>query len=819
MEIAPALAPSRRHLESSFLGTGVAVDAGPRSASLDIMFLHSGASLHGHEYSDRPAPPAGQLHTYRRTPLLRSAFAPPKPRPASLDAARPPPAAEPRRPFSDVLVVPRLPEPVVRFLEPEDNETAMATPPPAATEDAISIMSGSEFSDGSQPSEAATETSTRRRRSRASSRASARKTTTTLALAYPAPRFAGKKRVVQKVAPKLFLQLQEVSLNRRPKPVIDVFPSSRIAGPVIAPRLAKRFPGLFGPKGELGSADVVLMRSEDYDTVSEDVDSEDEEGRLEQRQPVAVLSPVRKSDQTEIVLGDGSVWVAQPLPTGSFDFVRTDERGNTTTARWARRPVSKTTAAQPSTDPAARAGRATPESDVKYTFSIINPDSRRHPVMATLTPQFLDIHDTYTSVSTSSGRYPPCRPLSRSVTVSVAQQQSANANTTPTKPSPLARAVSTSAASERAAETDARRSVVQVQTPPAPNPGGERTTHPVDEATKLLISVTAVFLALESGWSPYFRPHSHAVAAAAAADHHPAADSSIASSNTAADRPSSSSRCRPSRNTRRHSSDDYTAETTSPHLSQTFRKGCSDDSPLQSFVSASPAAAAAAPAPWWEAAATMTQSLPSPSTQATTTPTRPPQRRATSTGAAFMQRARMASAQQQQQVQVQQAVFESSDSEPQMQLQHQQQPAKQQRRSRVLSSGSRTETDRDRARARHSMPPGMSSPFPPTTTTPLPGSETVPVDARDLTPVRQQQQQPGKNRGRKTQSAYYPANPPAAAAVTVRSDAGGAVELVAPVMAVGDGRRGTGIERVGFGGRLRSVGQWFRRLGHASHSH
>lgn len=679
----------------------------------------------------------------------------------------------------------------------------MATPPPAATEDAISIMSGSEFSDGSQPSEAATESSTRRRRSRASSRASARKTTTTLALAYPAPRFAGKKRVVQKVAPKLFLQLQEVSLNRRPKPVIDVFPSSRIAGPVIAPRLAKRFPGLFGPKGELGSADVVLMRSEDYDTVSEDVDSEDEEGRLEQRQPVAVLSPVRKSDRTEIVLGDGSVWVAQPLPTGSFDFVRTDERGNTTTARWARRPVSKTAPAQPSTDPAARAGRATPESDVKYTFSIINPDSRRHPVMATLTPQFLDVHDTYTSVSSSSGRYPPCRPLSRSVTVTVAQQQSANANTTPTKPSPLTRAVSTSAAE---LESDARRSVVQVQTPPAPNPGGERTTHPVDEATKLLISVTAVFLALESGWSPYFRPHH---TAAIAADHHPAADSSIASST---DRPSSSSRCKPSRNTRRQSSDDYTADLTSPSVSQTFRKGCSDDSPLQSFVSASPAVA---PAPWWESATTTTQSLPAPSTQATT-PTRPPQRRATSTGAAFMQRARMASAQQQ--VQQQAAVFESSDSEPQPAKQVQQQ----RRRSRVLSSGSRTETDRDRdrARARHSMPPAMSSsPFPPTTTTPLPDAPVSRDDARDLTTVRQQQHQPGKNRGRKTQSAYYPATPPPAAAVTVRSDANGAVGLVAPVMAVGDGRRGTGAERTGFGGKMRSLGQWFRRLGHASHSH
>ncbi|OIW24401.1 hypothetical protein CONLIGDRAFT_691688 [Coniochaeta ligniaria NRRL 30616] len=729
------------------------------------MFLHSGASLHGHEYSSDRPPAAGQ-HTYKRSPLLRSAFATPKPRPASLDAARPPTAAGPRRPSSDF--VPRLPEPVVRFLEPEDKETLASM-----TEDAVSIMSGSEFSDGSQPSEAATVTpseapSSRRRRSRASSRASRK--TTTFALAYPAPRFAGKKRVLQKVAPKLFLQLQQVSLDRRPRPVLDVFPSSRIAGPVIAPRLAKRFPGLFGPKGELGSADVVLMRSEDYDTVSEDVDSEDEEGRLEQRQPVAVLSPVKKSEQTEIVLEDGSVWVAHPLPTGSFDFVRTDEHGNTTTARWARRPVSKTAPA--STDPASIANRITPESDVKYTFSIINPDSRRHPVMATLTPQFLDIQDTYTSVSTSSGRYPPCRTLTRSATVNVAQQQSSN--TTPTKP-PLARAVSTSAAEQ---QLDARR----VQTP---EPHTERTTHPVDESTKLLISVTAVFLALESGWSPYFRPHAHHPAA----DHHhpPAADSSMTSSTTTTDRPAS--RCKPPRNNRRNSySDDYIADLPP-------QKGNSrDHSPVPSF------ATPLAPAPWWESP----QSPPPPPLSATTThrssqtPThRPPPRRATSTGAAFMQRARIASAQH----------FESSDSEHGGATSKARRPAAQR------------EKERDRATARHSMPPPSEHGL-------LEVDMVVVTVGQNGVGDTNARPHSRKDRERKVQSAYYPASPPM---VTVQSDGARGVELVAGLglasqvtlemnsryqhqapATVVEGRRGS--ER-GFGGRMRSLGHWFRRLG------
>lgn len=755
------------------------------------MFLHSGASLHGHEYSDRPAP-AGQ-HTYKRSPLLRSAFAAPKPRGFSLDGARPPAAVETRRPFSELI--PRPPEPVVRFLEPDDKERP-ATP---MTEDAVSVMSGSETSGGSQPSEAATvapSEASKRRRSRVSSRV-ARKTTT-LALAYPAPRFAGRKRMLQKVAPKLFLQLQEVSLNKRPKPVIDVFPSSRIAGPVIAPRLAKRFPGLFWPKGELGSADVVLMRSEEYETVSEDVDSEDEEGRLEQRQPVAVLSPVKRSGQTEIVFGDGSVWVAQPLPRGSFDFVHTDEHGNTTTARWARRPASKTATAPAGPDAAPKAGRTTPPepADLRYTFSIINPDSRRHPVMATLTPQFLNIQETYTSVATSSGRCPPCRPCSRSVSVTVAQELRSNGmSARPT----MSR--SESAASPTGQELDARG----VQTP---EPDSERTTHPVDEATRLLISVTAVFLALESGWSPYFRPHTHP-----APKHNPVADPHVATS------PVTDTLCRSSlpRNRRRNGSDGHQAEIlmrgsilSSPG-SLANPQG-RDQSPVRSFVT-SPASAA-----WWETA----QPPPSASIQCgSQTPTRTaPARRATTTGAAFMQRARIASAAQQ---------AESSDSEHQ--------PTRSRhRRPRLLSGGSQTEKDRDIALSRHSI--GIpSSPALPAAEVASPwwtdnkavvnGGPTDPHDTPTPASPTRLRPHPHPRRQGEMHAAYYPASPPM---VAVQSDESGtrmvavpAPQVVlepppphglAPVAVVAEARMAP--ER-GFSGRMKSFGHWFGRLGHGGH--
>lgn len=80
--------------------------------------------------------------------------------------------------------------------------------------------------------------------------------------------------------------------------------------------------------------------------------------------------------------------------------------------------------------------------------------------------------------------------------------------------------------------------------------------------------------------------------------------------------------------------------------------------------------------------------------------------------------------------------------------------------------------------------------------------------------------------GRKVQSAYYPAALPM---VAVRSDDSG-IELGAvkpgqvtlrptgtytPAVLGNEGRRGA---EKGFSGKMRSLGQWFRRLGH-THTH
>lgn len=444
------------------------------------MFLHSGASLHGHEYSNRPASPLQPAHN-ARTAIFRSGFPPPKQRLLAVDGGPSAPALRPR-PASDYI--PRDASPAVGLRETQDD-----LPPTPATHDDDDSASDSELSDTtfSIDSVLAPRSATRRRPYRD------RRKSTMYFLGYPAPRLIGRTKVMQKVfLPRLLLQLQKVSEDGRSHPVLEVFPASRIAGPVAGPRLAKRCPGIFGVKRHLGFDDIVLLTRDDSDRASDGADSDSEES-LEKRDLVALYSPRKHSDEAEIVLDDGSVWTAKPLANGSWDFVHTDATGNTTRARWARRNPSATTPTSLSTDTSASSA---PPSQTRYTFSILNPLSRRHPVMATLTPSALEVQDTYTSVSPSHGRRPPA-------TTRTGRSHSMTLSPPPLRSSPSSQSALSSLASSTAAADCQSDSAPPTPSSPGrdPAPAARRTVHPIDDATKRLISVTAIWVALRSGWS------------------------------------------------------------------------------------------------------------------------------------------------------------------------------------------------------------------------------------------------------------------------------------------------------------------------------
>ncbi|KAK8084245.1 hypothetical protein PG997_005516 [Apiospora hydei] len=314
--------------------------------------------------------------------------------------------------------------------------------------------------------------SVRRSHRRVSSRSS-----TTYLLAQPAPKLNHR---LLHIRPQLLLQTQQVSSDRRPKPTIDVYPSSAIAHSALVTPLFKRFPRLARIKRELSVGDIMLVQSEDLSVPARDraVD-EDDEDSINKRDLVAILSPMGR-DMAEIVLSDGTVWTAKPRIQGStvsYDFTTEDESGKITTARWARRKATgKPAATSAPTSPTASFSSA-PEH--RFTFSMIDPSCRRHPIMATLRPNQLEVQDTYTTVSQSAGRYPPTSSALGSPTTSTGEKDD----------------------------------------DPIPSP--ERTVQTVEGWQKILIQVTALWVVLHQGWVSSFRPMNIECRASAAGTNNP----------------------------------------------------------------------------------------------------------------------------------------------------------------------------------------------------------------------------------------------------------------------------------------------------------
>ncbi|CAD6439579.1 29a9aeb6-62d2-4296-b930-c0f0f89604b0 [Sclerotinia trifoliorum] len=394
------------------------------------MLLHSAAGMHNHEYSHSTLPRPQSDFMPRRSPLNRSSFSNPGPEVPTSQAPIPVLSTQRSRALSEYIPRNKLEHHqvhAVRFQEPEAD---------AMSEDGRSVAN----SEGSR-------TTNGGRRGRRSSKAS-----TAYRLAHPAPTLTHKQRLLN-IRPKLLMQLQLLSFDKRPKPTLDVLPST-----VVVSRLAKRFPRMFRGKGELGANDIMIVKSEEYDIPEgfiDDTDS-DEEG-FSHRDLIAVICQLPRDEggsqgKAEIVLGDGSVWLASPLPTGAYEMTKFDESGTkVTTIRWVR-----------------RAGHHNHSdssmNDAKFSFSVIDPNCRRHAILATLTQTKLDIPNYYTNLSSSSG----------------IEITKASVSGVPGE-------------FDDVDEDDKAEEIV------------ERTPQLMDETMRALIQVTGIWVSLRQGWSPYFK--------------------------------------------------------------------------------------------------------------------------------------------------------------------------------------------------------------------------------------------------------------------------------------------------------------------------
>lgn len=255
-----------------------------------------------------------------------------------------------------------------------------------------------------------------------------------------------------RLRPKLLLQLQQVSQAPRPLPVVDILPSTSYL-----PLLARKFPAIYRTRNGLGPYDLIVVLSEQYnrpDSIPErHVSSEDE--AEDHREVVATIcqkvqEDARLKGKAEICLNFGPVWDASPLPSGSYEFIAETDTG-VQVVRWALRSGRSRRMTAPS-------GTQSREGGKRFTFSVIDPTTRRHPVLASMTRNQLEVNDEYSpSVRSGTG---PTTPSSGMSVVSDASD----------------------------AETPFNVSSVTL-----------------DDGLRTLIIVTGIWVAFREGWSDNFR--------------------------------------------------------------------------------------------------------------------------------------------------------------------------------------------------------------------------------------------------------------------------------------------------------------------------
>jgi hypothetical protein len=131
----------------------------------------------------------------------------------------------------------------------------------------------------------------------------------------------------------------------------------------------------------------------------------------DQRQVVATIFRKTQGNgclkgKAEICLNFGPLWEATPLPSGSYEFVAQTEKG-AQVMRWVLRGGRN------------RYSSAAPGSQLhhnakRFTFSVIDPNTRRHPVIASMSKSQLDVYAGYSVVATP-GRCPRTPSLSLSM--------------------------------------------------------------------------------------------------------------------------------------------------------------------------------------------------------------------------------------------------------------------------------------------------------------------------------------------------------------------------------------------------------------------
>lgn len=214
---------------------------------------------------------------------------------------------------------------------------------------------------------------------------------TTYNLAQP-PHSRGKLHI----RPKVVLQLHQVVASRRPKPAYEVIPYT-----VFLPFSTRCKVRTYRGKS-LGASDLLILKAEEYQQNEEEKSDEE---RFGSREVVGVICPAKEdrngSTKTEILMANGQSWEVARTPSGGYEFVCVDDHGLTRRSRWVAKPPHLRRQSTMS-----NGSQNSSTEDRKFTFSTISQNSRRHPIIATMTRDKIQVSDSYTMPTTTSPSTP-----------------------------------------------------------------------------------------------------------------------------------------------------------------------------------------------------------------------------------------------------------------------------------------------------------------------------------------------------------------------------------------------------------------------------
>lgn len=228
-------------------------------------------------------------------------------------------------------------------------------------------------------------------------------------LGYPPPSQANHRHHLSLLKAKSapLVQFQRLSNVPRPVPVYDLV-SASTASSILGRHSLKQY---------TPPVDLVLMDSEQYDDDDDDNESggSSEKEKAAKRNVVAGLSFKEAKKDTPSIgmvqLRYGLTWDVKKLNSSGYEFTFVDENdhGIKRTARWVKRASRSRRATHTEGTIAAGDAVTRPPREDRFIFSVLSSESRKHPILASMTRQRLEIHDQFTASTELSRPSSPTR--------------------------------------------------------------------------------------------------------------------------------------------------------------------------------------------------------------------------------------------------------------------------------------------------------------------------------------------------------------------------------------------------------------------------